>query len=247
MSFNKNSGIPLYYQLKLWLLEQIEGGIYKPGEQIPTELELCSRFNISRGTVRRALSELIAEGSIYLVRGRGTFVSEPISWKDKLSIFNTISLAYVFTQLGLSFHTRLLEMSSKKADAQVAANLQIEPGEKIIFLKRLRIVESEPLVIITSYLSEKLASGLYTIDLSNRSLYTVLNDVCSLHISHIRRLIHVRLVNSREADLLKIPIPSAVYLFEELAYDDNNRPVEYSHSVFRGDKCHFKFHLKRNE
>lgn len=243
MTLSKNSVIPLYYQLKVWLLEQIDSGRFSPGDQIPTEYELCHQFGLSRGTVRQALKELVAEGRLYLVRGRGTFVAELP--QEKWSIATFVSMSEALDRKGVPYETIVLEKKALKADPLVATNLQVEVGEPILFLKRLRTVNQEPFVIYHSYLLEKIAAPLYEVDLNNRSLYKVLEEKCGVRVAFMDRTILVRLATDDEASILQVPPRSAIHVFEELAYDSDGKPVEFGNSIFRGDKSRFQLRITR--
>jgi len=76
LSIDRDSAVPLYHQLKEWIMDEIEKGELEPGTQIPSETTLCSLLGLSRATVREALNQLVAEGWLYRIRGIGTFVRD---------------------------------------------------------------------------------------------------------------------------------------------------------------------------
>ncbi len=237
VSLDRTSAIPLYYQLKQWLIDQIERGVFAPGSQIPPELELCERFQVSRGTVRQATKELIAEGRLYLVRGLGTFVATP--HKHRWSLSDFVSMAETLQRQGARFATRVLEVSRRPADPHVATELQIETGSPVVYVRRVRSLHDEPLVIFESYLPEKLAAPLLQTDLTDRSLYGTLEEVCGVRVVAVEHTLSVRLATAEEAHLLGVSPGSPVHDFEEVAYDASGMPVDYSLSIFRGDKSRF--------
>ncbi len=245
MTPDQNSAIPYYLQIKRWLLEQIEGGTLSPGDQVPSESELGQRFRLSRGTVRQALGELLAEGHLYLVRGRGTFVAEPSAPKWPISTF--VSATDALEQQGITLETRSLNLSTWPCDARVATPLRLESGRPVVRLQRLRLVEGQPLMLDTSYLPEALAHDLLAVDLNNRSLYHVLAEVCGLHIASVDRTLSARLADQAEARLLDIPLPSAVHVLEGTAYDMTGRPVEFSEAVLRSDRSRFQLQSRPAE
>jgi len=237
-AFAKDSAIPLNFQLKTWILSQIEQGSFKPGDKIPSEQELVDSFRVSRGTVRQALRELIDSGHLYLVRGRGTFIAQPA--QPKWSVDTLVSVTEALKQQGLALRTQILELSHKNADAWVATRLKLEPNEPILILKRLRFVAGKPTLIATSWLSYELTKRLYEVDLASQSLYTALEEVCGIRISRVTRRISARLSDEAEAALLELPIPSAVLLLEGIAYDTAGNSVECSQTVFRCDQNWFE-------
>jgi GntR family transcriptional regulator len=245
MTLKKNSAIPLYYQLKMWLVDQIDSGELIPGDQIPTEQELCEQFDLSRGTVRRALGELISEQRLYLVRGRGTFVAELP--RPPWVLATAVSIAEALEKQGVPFETHVLAQRLQEADPLVATKLRIEPGEPVVFLERLRVVNGEPLVIFTSHLPEKLVPGLVNIDLTNRSLYRALEEGHGVRISFMDRVLCSRLADKREAEMLGVFTPAAVHVFENLGYDAKGQPIDFGYDVYRGDKSSFEFRVNRVE
>lgn len=240
MQIDKNSSIPLYYQLKIWLKERINKGVYRPGDQIPTESDLCNQFNLSRGPVRQALKELINDGRLYLVRGMGTYVAEKAT--ENWQVVTAVSFSEGLQQMGVSFTTKVLAKKTINAEPYVATKLKIVPNSNVIFLKRLRYLEGEPAILMVSFLIEKLVSNIIDIDFTNKSLYQVLDSACNVKIAAQDRTMYIGSANEEEARLLNIPKASAIQRFEDLAYDSRGVLVEYSNTAFRGDKS--RFHLK---
>jgi GntR family transcriptional regulator len=243
VEIDKDNPLPLYYQLRLWLLDEIDQGRLNPGDQIPTEAELCQRFNLSRGTVRSALKELIDEGRIFLVRGRGTFVAElpQAEW----SLATSVSFSEALERQGIRFGTRVLELCEQAAGPLVASRLQIEPGSPVVFLKRLRIIEDQPWILMISYLPQKKVPELPGLDLNDRSFYQVLEEQCGVSISAQERVMTVGLATEEEAALLQVPLQSPVQRFEDLAFAKDGNLVEFSYSIFRGDRSRFLVRLTR--
>jgi GntR family transcriptional regulator len=243
VALDRTSVLPLYYQLKQWLAQEIDSGALKAGDRVPTEQELCSRMGLSRGTVRAALSDLISEGRLYMVRGRGTYVAHPtpLSW----SIGSFVSVTDALAQQGHTFERRVLDLLTITPPPLVATALRLGGGSQVIYLKRLWLSEGQPLMIAISYLPEKLAAGLVRIDLNNRSLYHALDEVCGIHIRRVDRTLGVRLADESERALLNLAHPAPVYLLEDLAYEAvelpaEARPVEYSQTIIRGDRQRFE-------
>ena len=242
-ALDRDSALPLYYQLKQWLVQRIASGALSPGDQIPTEQVLCEQFGLSRGTVRSALSELMAEGRLYLVRGRGTYVAQPTTQRWSLGTF--VSISDALRQRGRSFECRVLDLLPVAAPPAAATALGLEPSNPVVYLKRLWMVEGEPLILGISYFPEKVAGGLYGVDLTNRSLYQALEKVCGLRVRRVDRALGVRLAEDSECALLNLTSPSAVHFLEDLAYTElegplETKPVEYTQMIIRGDKGRFE-------
>ena len=248
-SLDKASAIPLYFQLKRWLVERIAEGHLQPGMQIPPEQELCKQFALSRGTVRQAMSDLASEGRIYLVRGRGTYVAERIP--DRWSLSSYVSISEALRQKGLAVERRVLSVRSLKATPQVATALHIEPGAAVMGLKRMWLVDGEALMIGIGYLPERIARQLQGLDFHNRPLYATLAERCGIQITRVDRTVLVRLADVEECTLLQIPPGSPVQALEERAYEESDgpgggRPIEYSEDVIRGDRSRLEMQSRRN-
>src|SRR5690606_26812714 len=104
------------------------------------------------------------------------------------------------------------------ADPFIATRLQIEPGSPIVFLKRVRIIEGQPWILMISYLPKKKVPGLPGLDLNDRSFYRVLEDQCGVTISAQERVMTVGLATEEEAALLQVSPQSPVQRFEDLAF-----------------------------
>ncbi len=247
-SLDKASAIPLYFQLKRWLIERVAQGQLQPGQQIPSEQDLCREFSLSRGTVRQALSELASEGHIYLVRGRGTFVAERIP--DRWLLSSYVSISEALRQSGLTVERRVLVVDRVGASPQVATALHIEPQAQVMRLKRLWLADGQPLMIGIGYLPERIARELEGLDFHNRPLYATLAERCGIQITRVDRTLLVRLAGVEECTLLQIPPGSPVQVLEERAYEEaddpsGSRPIEYSEDVIRGDRSRLEMQSRR--
>lgn len=247
-TLDKASAIPLYYQLKRWLVERVAQGQLQPGQQIPSEQELCREFSLSRGTVRQALSELASEGYIYLVRGRGTFVAGRIP--DRWSLSSYVSITDALRQSGLTVERRVLTVGWVEATPQVSTALHIEPQAQVMRLKRLWLADGDPLMVGVGYLPERIARELDGIDFHNRPLYATLAERCGIQITRVDRTLLVRLADVEECTFLLIPPGSPVQVLEERAYEEldhpsGSRPIEYSEDVIRGDRSRLEMQSRR--
>ena len=121
---NKNTPIPLYYQLKQWIIEQIERGDLKPGDVIPSERELSEEFEISRMTVRQALTELVNEGKLVRERGKGTFVAEP---KISQDLFRLTSFSEDMKSCGMTPGASVIDVTVNTASSVLQKHLKRRP------------------------------------------------------------------------------------------------------------------------
>jgi len=238
LQVDKSVPIPLYYQLKTQLLSLIEGGAFKPGDALPAEHALCEQLDISRPTVRQALSELVDEGYLVRYKGKGTFIGRP-KVKDrflsKLQSFNAEML-----EKGMLPQTDVLALKKIPGNTVCNAQLELPEDEPLIYLKRVRYTDNEKVVFLETYIPYRMFPLLMTTDFTTESLYTSLESLYGVRVNRARREIEAVTLNQDEANLLGIPIHKAVCLVTSVAYaEQTNTPVEYSIARYRGDRTKF--------
>ena len=242
-AIQKDSPLPLYFQLKELLRQEIESGHWQPGQRIPSEAELCQAFDISRSVVRQALRELEYQGLLYREQGKGTFVAQP---KISESLMQDLSGFYEdMVTKGLTPLTKVLRQEIQPAHKKIANYLQIEPGDRVIVIERLRSVENEPIVLVTTYLPYDICPDLINEDLSTQSLYALLEKKYGLELSHGRRTIEAVAANQYEAQLLGVEEGAPLVLLDSVSYLRDGRPIEYFHAVHRGDRSRFAVEVVR--
>ncbi len=242
-AIQKDSPLPLYFQLKELLRQEVESGRWQPGQQIPSEAELCEAFGISRTVVRQALRELEYQGLLYREQGKGTFVAQP---KISESLMQDLSGFYEdMVAKGLTPVTKVLKQEIQPANEKIANYLQIESGDKVIVIERLRSVSSEPINLVTTYLPYDICPDLIDEDLSTQSLYALLEKKHGLELSHGRRTIEAVAANQYEAQLLGVEEGSPLVLLDSVSYLRDGHPIEYFHAVHRGDRSRFEVEVVR--
>jgi len=238
-----NSKIPYYVQLIDVIKGKITQDEWKPGEQLPSEPDLCAMYNVSRTVVRQALREIELEGLIVRRKGKGTFVAEP---KINESLVQKLTGFYQdMVDRGHTPITHVLKNELEPASPKVARYLNVEPGTQVFNIERLRFIDDEPIVLVTTYLPYVLCSKLANFDLSNQSLYAVLEKEFGLELSHGRRTIEAVPANKREARLLQVDEYDPLILLDSVTYLKDDTPIEYYHAVHRGDKSRFEVELVR--
>ena len=237
-----NSHIPYYVQLINLLKSQFQQKVWKPGDKIPGEPELCDLYGISRTVVRQALQELQHEGLIVRQKGKGTFVAYPKigeSLASKLTGFYHDML-----ERGLRPTTRVLHQRVIPVPEKVADYLEVAPGTPVIDIHRLRSVNNEPIQLVTSYIPFALCPQAAEVDLTDRSLYDFLED-CGLQIARGRRYIEAVEASEEAAQLLCVKRGQAMVMLNSICYLANGTPVEYYLALHRGDSTRFEVELVR--
>ena len=232
-----SSPLPFYAQVKDALRTRIEQGEWKPGEQLPGELELCDMFAVSRTVIRQALTELVHDGLIVKYKGKGTFVAEP---KITEALVQKLTGFYQdMSERGTPPVSRILKLERVPAVAKVAAALRLEPGEAVIELERLRFVQDEPIALVTTFLPYRRCPDILQVDLTRQSLYALMEAVCGIVIARGLRTMEAVAANQREAELLEVDPGSPLMLIDSVSFDAEGAPVEYYHALHRGDRSRF--------
>jgi GntR family transcriptional regulator len=239
MALNKDNPIPLYYQLAEWLQEQIRAGLLKPGAQLPSERDLSEQFGISRMTVRQAIAYLVREGVLLVKQGIGTFVSEPKLAHDTLHLLGFTE--EVMQQGGIAV-SRVLEQRITEAPVSVATGLKLEAAQTVVKIVRLRLAGQIPLLLETIFIPASLCPALENEDLSTKSLYALLEQQYGLRLRHAKQILEATTANDYESNLFGVEPGTPMILLEGVTFTDQNQPVEYFKTIYRGDR--FKFVLE---
>jgi GntR family transcriptional regulator len=236
MSPTKNNA--LYAIVKQDLMIAIKSGIYKAGEQLPTEDELCKIHNVSRTTVRLALQQLELEGRIKKIQGKGTFVTTTNPQIVHHMLAPIISFTEHMKDLGRRSETRVLESTVIPATAPLEEILQVPAQSPVTKLTRLRLADDEPVAYEVSYIPWQLAPGLSNED-SIGSLFKLLREKYRLRIDRSLDTLKPVATAGDVAILLKIAPGSPSIDIRTVSYLADNTPVEYSEGIFRSDVAHF--------
>lgn len=226
------SPVPKYYQLQEIIRDMIDRGKWSEGQLIPSERELCERYEISRMTARQAVMELVNEGMLYRAQGRGTFVA---GRKFQQQAARLTSFTQDMRERNMKTWSEVLELEVEGAGPVVSNLLQIRPGEKIIRLKRLRYADEKPISIETSHLRYNFAKGVLDMDPATSSLYDELRKL-GVSIDHAEQSYEATLVNDSESEYLGVPQGSSALLIERVTYSNEKKPFEYVKSIYRGDR-----------
>jgi GntR family transcriptional regulator len=229
------SPLPKYHRVKEALQERLAAGTWAPGALIPSEPELCREFGVSRITVRKAVGDLVHEGRLYTVQGKGTFVSKP-KLQERF-VQRAFGIYEDMERRGLRLTTVVLRQEVIPAPAEVADRLGLRPGERVHVLARLRSVQDEKILVSTTYIPEALCPGLVDEDLSTGSLYRLLRERYGLRIAYGERSLEAVAAEQWEARLLDLALASPLLRLDSVAYLANGRAFEYSQALHRGDRA----------
>ena len=227
--------IPLYHQLKELLTENIEGGLWAPGHQLPTEKELAAEFRVSRTTVRQTMQLLANEGLVERVQGKGTYVSRPKFGHNLLAIGGGGWTGDASSLPSVVVH----EVHEVVPPLSVATRLALAAGETTFELKRSVVEGDERLALITSWLPVRLFPGMAQLDHESlqRSIRSLLRDYYHTEVARQHKEISITILEEAEAGLLQSPPGAPALLITYLSTAGGGEPVEFRRWIVRGDRC----------
>lgn len=239
LNYNKGS-IPLYLQIYEILKEKIETKYYAYGDLIPSEMELEKNYKVSRITVRQAIAELEKAGYVKRERGKGTSVTFEECINESLSEIRSFTTE--MESRGLTPGTSFVDIQKQDADDDVAMSLNIEPGDPVFYLQRVRTADDEPIVIFETYLS-----GDYEFPLEKekyaQSMYLVFDEIGVCIPTRVQENFQAILANQRIAKLLGVKIGSPIFKRTRISYTKENKAIEYTISYYRGDRYSYSVQL----
>lgn len=230
---DRSSKLPLYHQLYEILRGKILHGEWRPGDMIPPEPELIERYEVSRTTVRQVLDMLVNEGLIYRQQGRGTFVAHPTL---EQALVRIVSFTEDMRQRGFKPSTRVLSSGLVQAPNTIAQKLEVEPGEELARLERLRLADGEPMSIEESHLVHRYCPGVLQGDYASNPLREALDKDHGIRLVRAKQIIRAILAPRDLARLLSISPEAALLYVERVSHSQHNIPVEFLRIYYRGDR-----------
>ena len=229
---------PLYRQIKDFMIRSLEAGEWGPGDAIPSEGELAARFNVSQGTVRKAIDEMAAENLLIRRQGKGTFVA---SHDDPRSFYRFLRLVTADGNAAQAVSVPL-SCSTKNADAEVAAALGLKVGDPVIYVERLLRFNGETVVFDQIHLVSDLFAGLTLESLSggDRSLYSLFENDYGVRMIHAEEHLRAVAADPYRAGLLAVPSGSPLLLVERTAYTYGNKPVEWRRGLYCTNRHYYR-------
>ena len=231
---DRQSAVPLYYQIQQSMLARIRSGALKPGDAIPSEGKLSSSLSISRMTARQALKTLCGMGVVYSERGKGTFVART---KLEKNFRQVLSFSEEMQARGSKPRSRVLAFKRISPDGETATTLHLSAKEDVILVRRVRIADSVPFSIESAHLPLKRFPGLLEQFDPRGSLYQMLAQRYGVQIAAADEVAEAGIANTEEARLLRISRRAPVFRFTRVAYMRGGQPVEFVKSTYRGDRC----------
>lgn len=235
-SINPRSPVPKWAQLRDILVALVESDL-TPDEPIPSERELSERFGVSRMTVRQAVDELVAEGRLYRVAARGTFVAPA-----KLDVpMRVTSFSEDMRSRGMRPGSAMLGMKTATASPEVAQALALPRDGQVHVIERLRTADDQPMAIERAQIAAHRVPGLFAHDLLGGSLYEILEREFGLVVDGAEQEVEAGTVDRDDAELLEVPQGAPVLHLTRRSFSGGT-PIEHVRSTYRGDR--FRLHAK---
>ena len=237
MTIDRESPLPLYYQLKQMLVEKIQDGKWNPGDILPTEQQLQNEHRLSRTTVRQAIRELELEGLVIRYRGKGTFVSEP---KLTHSPEPHHSLTHYLIQQGKTPGWKVLSNKWVSPTEDIAKRLRVSRDQQVFRLRRLRLADREPIGHHVTHVSPAFAEAIDEKSFSKGGSLNYLGKNSYLDDSRAVRTLEAVPSNEEESKLLKVEVGAPMLLVRRLVVSAESDPIEDLHAIYRGDRFQYQ-------
>ena len=237
--------LPKYHRVYLVLREQLAEGLFAQG--LPGELALMQRFNVARVTVRRALEQLAAEGLISREPGRGTKPTAAATQSDSGNAPQRAQLTGLLENLvsmGLKTSVKVLDLKTITASDSLAAALQIEAGAPVQKAVRVRSTREGPLSHITTYVPQALAKSFTRKELTRQPILVLLEE-SGVKVGRAHQSISAKLADSEVAQQLEVSVGTALLAVRRLIFDEQDRPVQWLHGLYRPDRYEYQMDLSR--
>ncbi|CAN5463855.1 GntR family transcriptional regulator [soil metagenome] len=232
---------PLYQQIKVLITQSLQSGEWKPGELIPSEMELASRFKVSQGTVRKAIDELSAENLVVRRQGKGTFVA---THHEARAHFRFLRL---MPDIGDAHYpeNRIIEVKRLRAPAEIARLLDIKSGDSVIFIKRVLSFDGAPTILEELWLTGSIFKGLTAERLTEYKgpMYGLFETEFSTHMIHATEKIRAVRATKEVGELLVVVVNTPLLSVERVSYTYGNRPVEVRRCLYLTDRHHYQNEL----
>jgi len=240
-ALNAPSFSPLYQQIKTLILRSLQGGEWRPGEAIPSEIDLAARFKVSQGTVRKAVDELAAENLLVRRQGKGTFVA---THAEEQVQYRFLRLAADPAATQGSTHREFLDCRRMPAPADVAAVLQLRADDAVVEVRRVLHFSGQPVVLDDIWLPASLFKGLTAERLSEYRgpMYGLFESEFGVRMIRAEEKIRAVSADESVAALLKVAPGTPLLSVERLAFTYGDQPVELRRGLYRTDR-----HYYRNE
>ncbi|WP_194723487.1 GntR family transcriptional regulator [Noviherbaspirillum malthae] len=229
---------PLYQQIKALILQSLQSGEWKPGELIPSEVELAHRFKVSQGTVRKAIDELASENLVVRRQGKGTFVATHHEARAQYRFLRLMPDAGE----PHNADNKILEVKRLRAPAEVARQLDMKSGDSVIFIKRVQSFEGAPTIVEELWLPGMIFKGLTIERLVEYKgpMYGLFESEFGTRMIRASERIRAVAADESTASLLNVEQNTPLLSVERVSYTYGDKPVEVRRGLYLTDRHHYQ-------
>lgn len=233
--------LPLYFQLKEIIKDNIKNKKWKVGELIPSENKMSEAYGVSVGTVKKALTELAAEGLVYRKKGKGTYITRP----DFIGSFNRFFLYGLRNEnKKVQMESKVLESAVIRPDDRVKETLRLKGRSRVICIKRVRLINDMRYMLETIYLPNHLFKGFESMDISRGLLYPIYERKFNTPVIWAEEFLEPQIADKPKAKLLDLKEGAPLIAVERIAYTFNDIPIEMRLSFGRGDCFRYRLEIR---
>jgi GntR family transcriptional regulator len=232
---------PLYQQIKALITQSLQSGEWKPGELIPSEVELAGRYKVSQGTVRKAIDELAAEHLVVRRQGKGTFVA---SHTEARAHFRFLKL---MPDEGVSQHPdhQYVEVKRIRAAAEVARLLDLKSGDAVVYIKRVMSFDGAPTILEELWLPGQLFKGLTAERLAEYKgpMYGLFESEFGTRMIRAQEKIRAVAADASAAEYLKVPEGTPLLCADRVSFTYGDKAVELRRGLYLTASHHYQNEL----
>ncbi len=232
---------PLYQQIKGLILQSLQQGEWKPGEAIPSEMELAARFRVSQGTVRKAIDELAAEHLLIRRQGKGTFVATHTEQQVQYRFLKLVPDVGDASEEGPA-QRQILECKRVRASAEVAKALALRSGDAVMYVQRILSFGQVPTILEEIWLPGQAFKGLTQEQLAEHlgPTYALYELQFGVRMVRAEEKIRAVLPDAAQSQRLQIPLQTPLLSVERIAYTYSDVPMELRRGLYRTETHHYR-------
>ena len=231
---------PLYQQIKGLILQSLQGGEWKPGEVIPSEMDLAARYRVSQGTVRKAIDELAAENLLVRRQGKGTFVATHAEQQVQYR-FLRLMPDPGHEELPAQAQRNIIDCKRTRASADIARLLGLRAGDAVIVVKRVLLFDRIPAILEDIWLPGVAFKGLSLDRLQDwrGPMYAMFESEFGVRMVRAQEQIKAVMPDASQSKLLGLEVPCPLLSVERVSYTYNDAPMEVRRGLYRTDRHHY--------
>ena len=232
---------PLYQQIKGLILQSLQASEWKPGESIPSEMELAARYRVSQGTVRKAIDELASGHLLIRKQGKGTFVATHAEHQVQYRFLKLVPDQGDLNTEGPA-QREIVDCKRLRASAEIARALALRSGDTVLQVRRVLSFANVPTILEDLWLPGTPFKGLTAERLADYHgpMYALFETEFGVRMVRAEEKIRAVLPDKAQRELLQLPASTPLLSVERIAYTYNDTPMELRRGFYRTDTHHYR-------